>query len=85
MKITTLMLVASMGMTAQVKTVLTDEYKNEVRELRQGSCALIPAAIADYDVVPLQDATRLLDAFINNVDNSFKGKVTRFMHIINKE
>lgn len=48
--------------------------------LRQGSSTLIPAAIADYDVLPLYHTTRLLDAFIDNQDTGMPGKLTRFLH-----
>ena len=49
--------------------------------LRQGYSTLIPAAIADYDVIPLSGRTRLLDAFIDNMDHSLSGSVNRFFHI----
>lgn len=49
--------------------------------LREGNSTLIPAAIADYDVVPLMGSTRLLDAFIDNKDRSLAGVITRFMHL----
>ena len=49
--------------------------------LKEGHTALIPAAIADYDVIPLNGKTRLLDAFIDNMDKSLTGKVSRFLHI----
>jgi mannose-6-phosphate isomerase len=49
--------------------------------LREGCSTLIPAAIADYDVTPLHGQTRLLDAFIDNMDRSLAGQVTRFLHI----
>ncbi len=49
--------------------------------LREGNSTLIPAVIADYDVIPLHGKTRLLDAFIDNMDRSLTGKVTRFLHI----
>ena len=49
--------------------------------MRQGFCALIPAAIADYDVIPQRISARLLDVFIDN-DNNLTGKVTRLMHVI---
>jgi len=49
--------------------------------LRQGYSTLIPAAIADYDVIPLSGRTRLLDAFIDNMDHTFSGTVNRFFHI----
>ena len=54
---------------------------NDEITLRQGYCTLIPAAIVDYDVIPLNGMTRLLDAFIDNMDRSLAGKVTRFLHI----
>ena len=54
---------------------------NDEITLRQGYCTLIPAAIADYDVIPMNGMTRLLDAFIDNMDRSLAGKVTRFLHI----
>ena len=57
---------------------------NDEITLRHGSCALIPAAIADYDVIPQQGSTRILDAFIDNRHNDLTSKLTRFMHIINK-
>ena len=53
---------------------------NEV-VVREGCSVLIPAAIADYDVTPLQGRARILDAFIDNMDRSLAGKVTRFLHI----
>jgi mannose-6-phosphate isomerase len=49
--------------------------------LTEGNTALIPAAIADYDVIPLHGKTKLLDAFIDNMDRSLSGMVTRFLHI----
>ena len=49
--------------------------------LREGHSTLIPAAIADYDVIPLHRKTRLLDAFIDNMDKTLTGKVSRFLHI----
>lgn len=51
--------------------------------LHQGSSTLIPAIIADYDVIPLNGKVRILDAFIDNMDRSVKGRLSRFMHIKN--
>lgn len=34
--------------------------------LKQGNSTLIPAAIADYDIIPLHGTTRILDAYIDN-------------------
>lgn len=49
--------------------------------LREGHSTLVPAAIADYDVIPLHGKTRLIDAFIDNMDRSLSGMMTRFLHI----
>lgn len=49
--------------------------------LKEGHSTLIPACIADYDVIPLRGNTRLLDAFIDNMDRSVSGRLSRFMHI----
>lgn len=50
--------------------------------LREGHSCLIPACIADYDIIPRngKGMTRLLDAYINNNKN-LVDKVTRFLHI----
>ena len=52
--------------------------------LREGYSTLIPASIADYDVIPLHGKTRLLDAFIDNMDRSIGSTLTRFLHITSK-
>ena len=52
--------------------------------LKQGYSTLIPAAIADYDVIPQQGTTRILDAYIDNMDRSLASKVTRFLHVSQK-
>ena len=49
--------------------------------LREGHSTLIPAAIADYDVIPRHGTTRLLDAFLDNQDNGMKAIVNRFFHV----
>ena len=48
--------------------------------LRQGQSTLIPASIADYDIIPLHGKSRLLESFIDNMDRSLTGKVTRFIY-----
>ena len=48
--------------------------------LREGHSTLIPAVLANYDVIPVKGKTRFLDAFIDNMDKSLVGKVTRFLH-----
>ena len=52
--------------------------------LRKGHSCLIPAAIADYDVVPVDGETQILDAFIDNKDRSIGHRVTRFLHLSKK-
>ena len=52
--------------------------------LKEGNSTLIPAAIADYDIIPQQGKTRILDAFIDNMDRSITHKVTRFLHLSHK-
>lgn len=53
---------------------------DEVR-LRQGHSTLIPAAIADYDILPQTSTTRMLDAFIDNQDNGTNDIDNRFFHV----
>lgn len=56
--------------------------------LHEGWSCLIPAAIADYDVLPLSGGSsghvKLLDAFIDNKNRSLISKATRFLHITRK-
>ena len=52
--------------------------------LREGHSTLIPAAIADYDVIPMHGKTRILDAYIDNMDRSIGSVITRFLHISEK-
>lgn len=52
--------------------------------LHEGHSTLIPAAIADYDVIPQKDKTTLLDAYIDNQNTSMKGLITKFLHFTNK-
>lgn len=42
--------------------------------LKEGHSALIPAEIADYDIIPAKGYSRILDAFIDNKDRSFLTK-----------
>ena len=48
--------------------------------LKAGHSTLIPAAIADYDVIPLHGKSKILDAFIDNQGN-LGDKITKFLHI----
>lgn len=72
-----------------ISMCLEGDCKLKIREtgdeiqLKQGYSTLIPATIADYDVIPQNGIIRLLDAFIDNQDTGMKGKITRFLHISN--
>ncbi len=52
--------------------------------LNEGNSTLIPAAIADYDVIPLNEKTRLLDAYIDNQNTGMKRMITKFLHFTKK-
>ena len=66
------------------------DFKIRIREtgeettVREGYSCLIPAAIADYDVVPLNGTTRILDAFIDNKKRDLGHRITRFLHLSSK-
>ena len=49
--------------------------------LREGYSCLIPAAIADYDISPVKGSSKVLDAYIDNMDKGLLNKVSRFLHI----
>jgi mannose-6-phosphate isomerase len=55
----------------------------EIR-LKQGNSTLIPAAIADFDVIPMDGKTRIIDAYIDNMDRSITSQLTRFLHLSQK-
>ena len=52
--------------------------------LKEGNSTLIPAAIADYDVIPLHVRARILDAYIDNDNKSIVHRVRRFIHSTRK-
>ena len=49
--------------------------------LKQGNSTLIPSAIADYDIIPQQGTSRILEAFVDNKNKSLGHKLTRFLHL----
>lgn len=49
--------------------------------LNEGYSCLIPAAIADYDVLPLHGKSKILDAFIDNRQHTLNKVFNRFFHI----
>ena len=49
--------------------------------LREGFSCLIPAAIADYDIIPNTVETKLLESYINNAPRkSLKQLISQFLH-----
>lgn len=58
----------------------------DVIPISQGTSCLIPADIADYDIIPTSTAhrVRMLDSYIDNKNRSLTNKVTRFLHITKK-
>ena len=67
MIITTLMLMASMVMSAQVKTVLTDEYKNEVREKLQLDYTMPDYSVSKIDAKVMGERLAKILTRINQV------------------
>lgn len=75
-----------------VSMCLQGQCKIRIREngeevtLTEGHSCLIPAAIADYDIIPTDEgkSCRILDTFINNKDRSLLHMVTRFLHLTKK-
>jgi mannose-6-phosphate isomerase len=51
-------------------------------ELQEGFSCLIPAAIADYDIIPQSEEAKLLESYINNTANqsSFRRFISQFLH-----
>lgn len=54
--------------------------------LREGYSTLIPAAVADFDVIPNNAAgkTQILDAFIDNKTRDLGSRLSRFLHLSSK-
>ena len=59
-------------------TIRIRSTEDEVR-LPEGASCLIPAAIADYDIIPIHHSTKVLEAFINN-RKSLKSLISDFLH-----
>ena len=50
-------------------------------ELHEGFSCLIPAAIADYDIIPQGGGAKLLESYINNKpQNSLRRLISQFLH-----
>ena len=51
-------------------------------EIREGFSCLIPAAIADYDIIPLKEGTKLLESYINNSSQkTLRRLISQFLHL----
>ncbi len=51
-------------------------------ELKEGYSCLIPAAIADYDIIPVTATAKLLESYINNSSQgTLRRLVSQFLHI----
>lgn len=50
--------------------------------LREGFSCLVPAAIADYDILPLTPTAKLLESYINNSSQSgLRRLISQFVHM----
>lgn len=61
---------------------VNEEYRDVIVE--EGNSCLIPASVADYDIIPLTDSARVLEAHIDNKDRSLGAMVNRFLHVTKK-
>ena len=59
-------------------TIRIRSTEDEVH-LPEGASCFIPAAIADYDIIPIHHSTKVLEAFINN-RKSLKSLISDFLH-----
>jgi mannose-6-phosphate isomerase len=50
--------------------------------LQEGYSSLIPAAIADYDIIPINGEVKVLESYIDNTAQStFRRMISQFLHI----
>lgn len=49
--------------------------------VKEGYSCLIPATIADYDIVPVNGSTRVLESYIDNREVGIGRRITRFLHL----
>ena len=52
--------------------------------LTEGCSCLIPAEIADYDIVPFHGEVKIMETFVDNKEQSFAARFNRFFHISKK-
>lgn len=51
--------------------------------LHEGYSALIPAAVTDYDIIPVNDSgkSKVIEAFIDNKTTELHHRIARFLHL----
>ncbi|MBR2450598.1 MAG: cupin domain-containing protein [Paludibacteraceae bacterium] len=50
--------------------------------LQEGYSSLIPAAIADYDIIPINGEVKVLESYIDNsTQSTFRRMISQFLHI----
>lgn len=67
-------------------TIALRDYEGPEGEitLTEGHSCLIPASIADYDIIPSSSSARILETHIDRKDRSPLSMATRFLHITKK-
>lgn len=80
--------IISMCLKGECRIRLRDNklMDKDVREviLKQGHSCLIPACVADYDIIPVTRKAKILETHIDNKDRSLSAKMTRFLHFTKK-
>lgn len=60
--------------------VIKVRQSGDMVALKEGYSCLIPAAVADYDVWPMNGSCKVLDAFIDNQRGGLVNKIHRLFH-----
>lgn len=77
--------IISMCIAGECSIALRDRTDEEsIVYLHEGQSCLIPASIADYNIVPVSKKVRMLEAHIDRKNRSPFSKFTRFLHITKK-
>lgn len=80
--------IISMCMKGTCRICLRDAEEIDYDErdiiLHEGHSCLIPASVADYDLIPVSKTAKVLEAHIDNKDRSLPAMFTRFLHITKK-
>lgn len=79
--------IISMSIKGEVTIRLrTNDASIPVRELtlKQGYSCLIPATLADYDIIPATPMARILETHIDHKVRNLTSRILRFLHITKK-